>query len=196
MNLLVRFLFVLLRAALGRRIAPGADSVLRLRVLPNDLDANGHMNNGRYATIMDLGRIDFGIRVGLLGPTLRRRWMPVIGGLMVRFRRSLGPFASYELRTRLLGWDDKWFVFEQRFERGGQLYAIGHVRALFRGPGRNVPTAEILEHVAAAAAATGAAGEALVAPPLPPFVARWMAAEEEAWAAARAPLPDDPGGRP
>src|SRR3712207_8312043 len=30
--------------------------VLKGRVLPNDLDAHFHMNNGRYLTLMDLGR--------------------------------------------------------------------------------------------------------------------------------------------
>ena len=29
-----------------------------MRVWPNDLDTNAHMNNGRYLTLMDLGRFD------------------------------------------------------------------------------------------------------------------------------------------
>ncbi len=31
-------------------------SVLRFRVWPNDLDFNFHLNNGRYLTLMDIGR--------------------------------------------------------------------------------------------------------------------------------------------
>jgi acyl-CoA thioesterase FadM len=38
---------------------------LRLRVLPNDIDINLHMNNGRYLTICDLTRVDMFIRTGL-----------------------------------------------------------------------------------------------------------------------------------
>ncbi len=175
MNLLGRLLFVLVRALLGRRLPPLGTSTLRFTVLPHDLDLNGHMNNGRFATIMDLGRVDVGVRVGLLGTTLRRRWLPVIGNLMIRFRRSLPPFARYELQSRVIGWDDKWFVFEQRFVRRGELCAIAHVRAVFRGRGRTIPPAEVL----------AAAGLDATSPPLPAFVARWGAAEEEAYAEAR-----------
>ena len=32
--------------------------------MPNDLDFNGHVTNGRYFTLADLGRLDFAIRTG------------------------------------------------------------------------------------------------------------------------------------
>jgi acyl-CoA thioesterase FadM len=34
------------------------ESVVRFRVWPGDLDFNLHMNNGRYLTLMGLGRLD------------------------------------------------------------------------------------------------------------------------------------------
>ena len=34
------------------------------RVLPNNLDINGHMNNGRYLTIVDLALFTLFIRSG------------------------------------------------------------------------------------------------------------------------------------
>ena len=37
---------------------------ISLRVLPNDIDINMHMNNGRYLTICDLTRVDMFIRSG------------------------------------------------------------------------------------------------------------------------------------
>ena len=47
---------------------------LPLRVLPNDLDTNLHLNNGRYLTLMDLGRVDLMLRMGVMGELRRRRW--------------------------------------------------------------------------------------------------------------------------
>ena len=45
-------------------IEPGDLIVRGLRVLPNDLDINGHMNNGRYLTIVDLMLVEYFGRSG------------------------------------------------------------------------------------------------------------------------------------
>lgn len=143
MNLLLRLLWKLLTLRLRPRLEPLGTSVLRFRVWPNDLDLNVHMNNGRYLSVMDLGRFDLTFRTGLGRAMLRGRWRPLVGGVTLRYRRSLDPFQAYELHTRVLGWDEKWFFLEQRFIRGGHLMAAGVVKALFRGPAGNVPTAEV-----------------------------------------------------
>jgi acyl-CoA thioesterase FadM len=135
---------VLVAALFGDRIAPLGESVVRLRVWINDLDTNLHMNNGRYLTIMDLGRLDFIVRTGLGGIMVKRRWRPMVGSAVIRFRRGLAPFERYELKTRVVWWDDKWFWIEQRFERDGTLVAIGAVKGLFRQPTGNVSTPEVL----------------------------------------------------
>jgi hypothetical protein len=74
----------------------------------------------------------------------RTRWKPLVGSLSMRYRRSLDPFERYELQTRLLGWDAKWFYLEQRFLKRGELAAEGLVRALFRGEKGHVTVAEVL----------------------------------------------------
>jgi acyl-CoA thioesterase FadM len=140
-----------------------------LRVWPNDLDVNLHMNNSRYLLAMDLGRWDYGLRSGLLQPAFKRRWFPTIGSETLRFRRALQPFQRFELVTRLVAWDEKWWWFEQRFEVKGELYAVGRVKALFRGRQGNVPTAVLL-----------AAGGLLDArqPEMPESIRLWQEAEE------------------
>lgn len=123
-------------------------SVLAFRVWPNDLDVNVHMNNGRFLSVMDLGRFDLTFRTGLGKAMLRNRWQPLVGGVTIRYRRSLDPFEAYELHTRLLGWDAKWFFLEQRFMKRGEILAAeGVVRALFRGREGNVPVAEVLRQM-------------------------------------------------
>ena len=79
MTLLLRFLRVVLTARGRGAIAPLDECVLTFRVMPADLDVNLHMNNGRYLQVMDLGRFDHFIRVGLLRETRRHRWMPLVG---------------------------------------------------------------------------------------------------------------------
>lgn len=163
MTLLARLLWKGLTLKGRRPLEPLGTSALRFRVWPNDLDVNLHMNNGRFLSVMDLGRFDLVFRTGLGGAMVRNRWKPLVGGLTMRYRRSLGPFASYELHTRLLGWDAKWFFMEQRFLQAGELAAEGVVRALFRGREGNVPTAEVLRPL----------GYGEPSPALPEAVRRW-----------------------
>ena len=67
MSLWFRMLYVWILAYFRERLPVGpARSVLVLRVLPNDLDINFHVNNGRFLTLCDLNRMDLFIRTGLL----------------------------------------------------------------------------------------------------------------------------------
>ena len=56
------------------------ESAIRLRVWPNDLDANLHMNNSRYLLAMDLGRWELVMRTGLLARAVAPALVPG-GGL-------------------------------------------------------------------------------------------------------------------
>jgi acyl-CoA thioesterase FadM len=165
MNLYLRFWLILLIALTRSRLRNATDeSVVTLRVWPNDLDLAGHMNNGRYPTIMDLGRLDLLVRRGLLRPLMRNKWRPLVAGTVIRFHRSLGPFVRYELHTRPLYWDDKWFYFEQRFERAGVLYARALVKTVVKSSAGTVRPADLLSVL----------GIDTASPPLPPAVAAWM----------------------
>ena len=142
-------LFRLLRVVLAGLFRPRGGFLdacaISLRVWPNDLDANLHLNNSRYLLAMDLGRWDLVVRTGFWRELLRRRWFPVVGSATLRFRRPLDPFQRYRLVTRLVAWDEKWCFVEQRFERDGHVHAVGRVKALFRGGGGQVPTAALLD---------------------------------------------------
>jgi acyl-CoA thioesterase FadM len=167
--MLFRLLGVLLSGLLRPRLRLGDEGVLTLRVWPNDLDGNLHMNNSRYLLAMDLGRWDLVARSRLGRELLRHRWWPVLGSATLRFRRGLSPFQRFRIVTRFLAWDEKWCWLEQRFEADGQLCAVGRVKALFRGRAGNVPMAEVL-------AACGEAGTP--SPPLPDSVRLWQEADE------------------
>jgi len=88
-------LYILI-ASIGKPRLPveKAKNSLFLRVLPNDLDINFHMNNGRYLTICDLTRVDMFIRTGLLKTMLKQKWRPVISEHTMTYRKALKPFAE------------------------------------------------------------------------------------------------------
>jgi acyl-CoA thioesterase FadM len=168
-NLFLRLLAVILTARRRGMLAIGAESVLHLRVFPGDVDVNGHMNNGRYLTVMDLGRADLMLRSGFREKVLKREWAPIVASTTLRFRRPLRPFQRYRLHSRILCWDEKWFFLEHRIERGGDVLAVSLARALFRRPGENVPSEEVL----AAAWRSPAAP-----PPFPEAVRLWQQADD------------------
>lgn len=66
MNLWSRLLWLVATVRLrGRLGAPFEVSRLPFRAWAHDLDTSLHMNNGRYWTLMDLGRTDLMLRMGL-----------------------------------------------------------------------------------------------------------------------------------
>jgi acyl-CoA thioesterase FadM len=176
MNLWLRLLWLLLTASFRPRLSlPAQSSQLRLRVMPNDLDTNGHMNNGRYFTIMDLGRMDLLFRGGATWQLIRKRmWAPVLGAVQMRYRLPLDLWNAFILESRILCWDEQWFFIEQRFilDEGPRKGAVAAI-ALLRGgfyDGKNkriLSVCEMLEtlHVTVSS------------PPEPSFVAEWKRAE-------------------
>ena len=89
------------------------------------------MNNGRYWTLMDLGRTDLLIRSGLWRAVLRNHWTPVVSAGKIRFRRELRLFQAFDLETRLVFWDTTRFVIEHRIinRESGAVAAISLVLA-------------------------------------------------------------------
>jgi acyl-CoA thioesterase FadM len=135
MNLWFRLFWMLVTVRWRGKARPFDTTVLRLRVLPNDLDFNGHMTNGRYFTVADVGRMDYVLRTGTLKVAMRERAAPIVGDAAARFRRELRLFEAYELQSRLLGWDDKWTFMEHRFVCKGRVAGVVVMRGLFRAAG-------------------------------------------------------------
>lgn len=115
-----------------------------LRILPNDLDLNMHMNNGRYLTVMDLGRIEFIVRNGILKLARKHKWMPIAGGISIEYLRPLKLWQKYTITTQCVSWDDKWFYLAQKFECDNKVMARALVKALFRGRDASILPSEIL----------------------------------------------------
>ena len=131
MNLYLRLLKLLLLLPWVRRRALLDSGRVAFRVWPNDCDLNLHLNNGRYLTFMDLGRVHLITQIGLLGVLWQRHWAPVLSAAEINFIRPIQPFQKFELATRLLTWDEKYFYIEQRFVAGGRLCAVALVKGLF-----------------------------------------------------------------
>ncbi len=145
MKLYFRLLWLILTQSRRSRctILGPVDSAFR--VLPNDLDALLHMNNGVYFTLMDLGRTDLLLRSNQYSKLKKNGWYPVVAAETIRFRRSLKLFRRFIIRTHVAGWDDRSIYLEQQFISGDQLIAKGVIDARFLSTsGDKVTPAELL----------------------------------------------------
>ncbi len=176
MNLYLRLFYMFIASFFKQRVTEVLDeSRLEFCVLPNDLDLNGHMNNGRYLTIMDLGRMDYVLRVGLAGYVIKNKYIPVLSSAQMRYRLPLLPFQKYTLTTRIICWDDKWVFMEHRFlikggKKDGAVAAIGLVKGSFfsKQTRTTIPTGDIMRAI----------GKEAISPAMPPYIAQWAQAEE------------------
>jgi acyl-CoA thioesterase FadM len=116
MNLYIRLAVVWVKAVWAKRLRnPLAQSVLTFRVWPWDCDYNMHINNGRYFTLMDLGRFDLLVRMGLGREMWKENWTPLLSGSKIIYRREVRLWQKFDLTTRLVAWEGSYFVMEQRF---------------------------------------------------------------------------------
>jgi acyl-CoA thioesterase FadM len=136
---------------------------LRMRVLPNDIDLNLHMNNARYLSIMDYARTHLLARTRLLEHMLHSRWQPLVGAAWVTYRRSLPLFSVFSLTSRLVCWDDRWFYIEETFTSRRGLAAIGWIKGALRDAHGLVDPQRAIESVA----------PGTLSPPMPEAMASW-----------------------
>ncbi len=149
MSLVIRMLYVLLIAPFRPRLPAGpTKSRLRLFTLPNDLDINLHMNNGRYLTICDLNRVDLFIRTGLAGLMLRRGWKPVVVEHTMSYKRPLRLFQRFEVTMALTHWDEKYFYMTHTFIADDRVVALGMSKAALRGRAGVLKPVEVVAELA------------------------------------------------
>jgi acyl-CoA thioesterase FadM len=145
MNLALRMLYVLVLSMFRERVpATALESRLTLRTLPNDLDVNLHMNNGRYLTICDLNRVDLFIRTGLLKIMLKKKWMPMVADHTMTYKRPLKVLERFDVSLAVTHWDEKFFYMTHTFTSGDRVVAEGTSKAVIRSREGVVRPAEVI----------------------------------------------------
>lgn len=134
---------------------------------PWDLDPWRELNNGRTLTLYDLGRIPLSMRTGLAAALEANGWGMTIAGSAVRYRRRIRAFEKVTMLTRCIGWDARFFYFDQSMWRGGDACGQVLIRSAVTSVNGIVPPAQVV----------AAMGHSTAAPALPDWVQAWIAAE-------------------
>lgn len=117
--------------------------VMAMRCWPFDIDYFLEMNNGRILTLFDLGRTALAIRIGLWDVLRRENWGLVVAGSTVRYRSRIRPLQRFEMRTRFLGWDHRFFYLEQAMWRGDTCCNHALLRTGVTRKGRLAPVDDV-----------------------------------------------------
>lgn len=148
MRLRLRLLLTVILALFFRpKVSARQTSILKLTVCPNDVDVS-QVTNDRYHAYMDLGRIDFIARQGLVPTMIRKGWGPRSRVAIIRNRHPLKIFQRFELHTSLLCWDDSWFWFKQEFIYEGRTTSIAYSKVGLACKGKMVPTGALFDATA------------------------------------------------
>lgn len=134
---------------------------------PWDIDPWRELNNGRTLTLYDLGRVPLGIRTGLSATVLQNGWGMAIAGNSTRYRKRVTAFQAITMRSRCVGWDDRFLYIDQTMWRGADCTSQMLARSAFTSRSGIVPPAQVI----------AAMGHDPASPPLPAWVADWIAAD-------------------
>lgn len=137
---------------------------------PWDIDPWMELNNGRTLTLFDMGRIPLAMRTGISALLRKKGWGMAVAGATIRYRRRVRVFDRLEMRSRCLGWDDRFIYMEQSLWRHGECTTHFLLRgAVTAGPSGIVPPAALLAEL----------GQDAESPDLPGWVRSWIETERQ-----------------
>ena len=128
-----RLLRVIIHSLLKPKLNFGSSDYdeIKLMVLPQDIDPFFELNNGRYVTLLDLGRFALGARNNMKSFLQKNSWSLTIVGTYNEYRYRLRLFQKFRIKSKILGYDDKWFYFFQKAERNGKTHMASVIKFAF-----------------------------------------------------------------
>jgi acyl-CoA thioesterase FadM len=134
---------------------------------PWDVDPWMELNNGRALTLFDLGRLPMAHRSGLVPLLKKRGWKMAVAGMSVRYRRRVRMFQRVSMQSTILGWDNRFFYFQQSmWSKGEATSSILARMAVTDDKGIMSPAKAAIE-----------LGWPETSPDLPEYVSAWIVAE-------------------
>ena len=127
---LLRLIRVVVKSQFQEKLSFDNDYTDRVNliVLPQDIDPFMELNNGRYVTLLDLGRYSLGAKVNMASFLKRNNWSLTIVGTYNEYRFRLRLFQRFILKTNIIGYDENWFYFFQKVERKGKTHMASVVK--------------------------------------------------------------------
>lgn len=119
-----------------------------------ECDLNGHKSNSTYFSDLDIARTHLVAHLTKRSFQIRKKrgdplMYVALAGVCCLFRREIKPFARYEIRSRVLGWDGKWVFVVSHFvtpgwkpdskDKGHKIFASSLSKYVFKSGRVTVP---------------------------------------------------------
>jgi hypothetical protein len=121
-----------------------------------EMDFNLHKSNSTYFSDLDMARSE--VMMSLFkdyylyyrDPQVsisKSEWPnSPLGGVVVVFRKEISPYRWYKIKSRILGWDNKWLFVLSRFESAdGKMFAVSLAKYVFKLKRKTVSPREVVE---------------------------------------------------
>ncbi|BFZ55410.1 hypothetical protein PYCC9005_002451 [Savitreella phatthalungensis] len=110
-----------------------------------DLDYNLHKSNSTYFADADMARLDFALAHWDRLLLLKAEYYVALGGVAASFKRQIDPYEHYDIQTKLVAWDEKWFFLSTRFVNGKGIHKAQSVaQYVFKRGRKTIEPAEVL----------------------------------------------------
>jgi len=125
-------------------------TTVSMRIMPWDIDPYMELNNGRYLTLLDLGRFAHAKRIQLPKILKDNQWGLMVGAVSARYRHRITLFEKVQLHSKINYFDERWFYFHQWFttiDKNGneRINASFLVRTAITSKNGLVPTDEAIK---------------------------------------------------
>ncbi|MFY7810409.1 MAG: acyl-CoA thioesterase [Flavobacterium sp.] len=113
------------------------------KVKISDLDIYWHVNNAIYLRKYEIARWNFGIKTGLTKQLLKHNIKFIVCAAELVYLKELKWNQSFEIHTKQVGSDAKYFYWEQKIFSKGKLVNHGLFKVLFLGKKGIIATHDI-----------------------------------------------------
>jgi len=140
----LRFVSTFVKSLCRSKISPLDESVTTYRVWITDADIS-LMNESRYLTIFEMGRLDLMIRSRFIWQLIKKRYFAPVASISIQFLRPVKRFQKVTLKTKICFWDERHIYLAQRIFVNEKMTTFALVRSLIKHGKEVLPLSAILK---------------------------------------------------
>lgn len=112
---------------------------------PFDSDWLSAISAGQFFTYTDSARWEIGVRTGFFKLALKHKWVVIMGGQKIIYRKPVKLFKRFQITMQFTGWDDKWLYAAHVFRQSEEVKCVSFSKIGFRCRGKMMSPIRIFE---------------------------------------------------
>jgi|GEM_PF-1048170 len=139
----LRILLIIIKAQFCKKTSPYEEICLNFRVWMTDVDLS-IMSNAAMLFITELGRWDLTVRTGFLKYARKKSLYLPLASISAQFRRPLKRFQKFQLRTKIIYWDEEWIYISHHIVRKEKTIAVALAKLTLKRGKERIPFERVM----------------------------------------------------